>query len=76
MSTRRITTVLAIAATTACTAAGAALQAGAASAATSPGATGTGWRVPITVGPRHGVTSVSNLVPTGRTNAWSTWGVC
>jgi hypothetical protein len=76
MSKRRIITVLAIAATTACTVAGAALRAGAASAAPSPGAAGSGWRVPITVGPLHGVTSVSNLVATGRANAWSTWGVC
>jgi len=76
MSRRRIIRVLAAAAATACTATGAAFQAGVASAATVPAGTGSGWRVPTTVGPLHGVTSVVNLVATSRTNAWSTWGVC
>jgi len=76
MSKRRIITVLAIAATTGCIVAGVALQAVAASAAISPAAAGSGWRVPITVGPLHGVTSVSNLAATGRSDAWSTWNVC
>jgi hypothetical protein len=76
MSKRRTITGLAIAATAACIMAGAALQAGAASAATSPAAAGSGWRVPITVGPLHGVTSVSNLVATGSNDAWSIWDIC
>jgi hypothetical protein len=76
MSKHRINTVLAVAAATASTVIGVAFQTGVASAANTPSAAASGWHVFTTVGPRHGNTNVANIVATGSTDAWSTWGVC
>ena len=50
-------------------------RSGAGPGARAPAAT-PGWHVFTTVGTVPGVTSVVSLTATGRTDAWSTWGVC